>query len=104
MQAPADKLEEAVAKVKSKIKTEKRSVKVEPLPQSPEVVLNIQPQFRNGNLFSPEGEEIPLTFDKEGFCVVYTDGCCLNNGRPNARAGVGVWFGDNSKLLVIFIL
>jgi hypothetical protein len=86
-----------VAKVKSKIKTEKRSVKVEPLPQEPGVV-NIQPQFVNGNLFSPEGEEIPLTFDKEGYCVVYTDGSCLNNGHANARAGVGVWFGDNNKL------
>lgn len=24
--------------------------------------------------------------------VVYTDGACFNNGRPNASAGLGVWF------------
>jgi len=26
---------------------------------------------------------------------VYTDGACKNNGRPNAIAGIGVYFGDN---------
>lgn len=86
-----------MAKVKKRVKTERQAVKVEPLLQDPEVI-NIQPRFVNGNLISHEGEEIPLIFDKDGYCVVYTDGCCLNNGRPNARAGVGVWFGDNSKL------
>ena len=28
--------------------------------------------------------------------VVYSDGCCFNNGRPNAQAGIGVYWGDNS--------
>lgn len=26
---------------------------------------------------------------------VYTDGACVNNGKPDARAGFGVWFGEN---------
>lgn len=26
---------------------------------------------------------------------VYTDGACVHNGRPNARAGIGVYFGDD---------
>ena len=26
---------------------------------------------------------------------VYTDGSCSNNGRPNAEAGIGVYFGEN---------
>lgn len=26
---------------------------------------------------------------------VYTDGSCVNNGKPNARAGIGVYFGEN---------
>lgn len=26
---------------------------------------------------------------------VYTDGACKNNGKPNAVAGIGVYFGDN---------
>ena len=24
---------------------------------------------------------------------VYTDGACTNNGKPDARAGFGIWFG-----------
>tara|TARA_B100000073_G_scaffold347432_1_gene361772 strand:+ start:1245 stop:1928 length:684 start_codon:yes stop_codon:yes gene_type:complete len=28
---------------------------------------------------------------------VYTDGACSNNGRPDARAGFGIWFGDNDE-------
>jgi ribonuclease HI len=27
--------------------------------------------------------------------TVYTDGACSNNGKPDARAGFGVWFGKN---------
>ena len=27
---------------------------------------------------------------------MYSDGCCINNGRPNAKAGVGVYWGDGS--------
>lgn len=27
--------------------------------------------------------------------VVYTDGCCLNNGTSNARAGYGIWYGPS---------
>jgi len=26
---------------------------------------------------------------------VYTDGACSNNGRPNAKAGYGIYFGEN---------
>ncbi len=32
----------------------------------------------------------------EGFVVVHTDGACTANGKVGARAGVGVWWGDNS--------
>ena len=27
--------------------------------------------------------------------VIYTDGSCLDNGQPGARAGWGVWIGEN---------
>lgn len=27
--------------------------------------------------------------------IVYTDGACCNNGTPQARAGMGVYFGEN---------
>ena len=29
--------------------------------------------------------------------VVYTDGACVNNGKPDARAGYGVYFGEGDK-------
>lgn len=30
--------------------------------------------------------------------IVYTDGSCLNNGKENAMASYGVWFGDDNPL------
>ncbi|KAK9685395.1 RNase H [Popillia japonica] len=37
-----------------------------------------------------------MNFDCENdFVVVYTDGACENNGFKGAKAGVGVWFGDD---------
>ncbi|CAL8233982.1 unnamed protein product [Boreogadus saida] len=32
--------------------------------------------------------------------VVYTDGCCSNNGRKGAKAGIGVYWGPNHPLNV----
>ena len=26
---------------------------------------------------------------------IYTDGACTNNGRKNAKAGYGIYFGEN---------
>ena len=28
---------------------------------------------------------------------IYTDGACSNNGRANAKAGLGVYFGNNDQ-------
>ncbi|XP_017025247.1 ribonuclease H1 [Drosophila kikkawai] len=36
--------------------------------------------------------------DAEGYVIVYTDGSCIGNGRPDACAGYGVYFGDNHQL------
>lgn len=36
--------------------------------------------------------------DNDGFVHVYTDGSCENNGRANAIAGYGVYFGEGHKL------
>ncbi|XP_065161243.1 ribonuclease H1 [Atheta coriaria] len=42
-----------------------------------------------------------LSFDKDGdYIVVYTDGACPNNGKGGAKAGIGVWFGENHPLNV----
>lgn len=35
---------------------------------------------------------------ENGYVIVFTDGACENNGKPNAKAGIGVWFGDNHQL------
>ena len=34
----------------------------------------------------------PYQVDEEEV-EIYTDGSCMNNGRADARAGSGVWFG-----------
>lgn len=36
--------------------------------------------------------------DSEGYVHVYTDGSCENNGKKQAVAGLGVYFGDNHPL------
>ncbi len=34
----------------------------------------------------------------ENTVIIYTDGSCINgNGSINAKAGVGIWFGDDHK-------
>lgn len=35
---------------------------------------------------------------KNGYVIVYTDGACENNGKSKAKAGIGVWFGENNPL------
>jgi len=40
--------------------------------------------------------EKPITIDPDTI-VVYTDGACVNNGKPNAIAGMGVYFGSNDS-------
>ena len=45
-----------------------------------------------------EPNENGFNLDDEGFVIVYTDGSCENNGRPNARAGYGIWWADHHPL------
>ena len=42
------------------------------------------------------GQAFMVTAD--GFTEVYTDGACPNNGKSEAKAGVGVWWGDGHSL------
>ncbi|XP_050302679.1 ribonuclease H1-like [Anthonomus grandis grandis] len=41
-------------------------------------------------------DDIPQ--DSNEYAVAYTDGACENNGRANAKAGIGVWFSNNCPL------
>lgn len=43
---------------------------------------------------NPYGFEV----DQEGFVKIYTDGACLGNGKPGAKAGIGVYFNDHHTL------
>lgn len=36
--------------------------------------------------------------DFDGNIEVYVDGACSRNGRPDAQAGLGVWFNDDHRL------
>jgi ribonuclease HI len=40
---------------------------------------------------NPETDEDPVVFSPEYY--VYTDGACSNNGKKNALAGIGIYFG-----------
>lgn len=42
--------------------------------------------------------------DDEGYVHVYTDGSCENNGRRNAIAGYGVYFGEQHPLYVNILM
>ena len=44
-----------------------------------------------------------FSVDKNEYVQVYTDGTCLNNGKKEARAGIGIWFGDSHPLYVFFL-
>ncbi|XP_077288322.1 ribonuclease H1 [Arctopsyche grandis] len=41
-----------------------------------------------------------FTTDDLGYVEVYTDGACSNNGTKRAKAGLGVYFGENHELNV----
>jgi len=38
-----------------------------------------------------------ITFQDTTPINVFTDGACSNNGKSNARAGIGIYFGKNDK-------
>lgn len=38
----------------------------------------------------------PPTFIHQGSSVVYVEGLCLNNGKPHARGGYGVYWGKSN--------
>ncbi|CAD7014720.1 ribonuclease H1 [Ceratitis capitata] len=54
------------------------------------------------NFWKPVAHEtikgLSFEIDSEGYVIVYTDGSCINNGQPDACAGLGVYFGENHPL------
>lgn len=41
-----------------------------------------------------------LKYDKVGYVEVYTHGECDNDGKPNAKGSLGVFFGEGHPLNV----
>lgn len=39
--------------------------------------------------------DLPRSRPCHHFRIIFTDGACMNNGRPEAKAGVGVAYGEN---------
>lgn len=59
----------------------------------------IHDESNDVNDSSPSPKKVCHDFEIENdFVVVFTDGACENNGKANARAGIGVWFGKNHPL------
>ncbi|XP_066998099.2 uncharacterized protein rnh1 isoform X1 [Anabrus simplex] len=65
---------------------------IEEVPVPPKKVVKIE-------LTDSDNEsQYDFCFDSEGYVIVYTDGACELNGRKGAKAGIGIWFGDNHPL------
>ena len=56
------------------------------------IKLNLKTKLNDENQSRNETNKAP---QNKGHVVVYTDGACSNNGHANAKAGIGVWWGDN---------
>jgi len=71
------------------------------------LIINLMSKSNVGSLFKNTKETIckfqyMIGVDKEiqidGIIPVYTDGSCLNNGKPNAISGIGVYFPTQNNL------
>lgn len=50
------------------------------------------------NIKQEKQDYIGFTIDKDDYVLVYTDGACISNGTENAKAGIGIWFGDGHPM------
>nr|XP_001810667.2 PREDICTED: ribonuclease H1 [Tribolium castaneum] len=84
------------------IDIKKELVKAESLfPKSFQLNCKNTDQCDSKNINSPPAKKTRYDFSRHGdYVTVYTDGACENNGREGAKAGIGVWFGDNHPLNV----
>ena len=73
--------------------------------EPPEKIINIKSSQDASERLSNKFTIIKLTPDGEissesdkifpDLIHVYTDGSCIHNGKPNAKAGIGIYFGPN---------
>jgi len=55
--------------------------------------INVNNSNNNSNILSFLGRHTSVEIEPNYY--VYTDGACINNGRPGAKAGIGIFFGEN---------
>ena len=60
---------------------------------------------QDAEFFAEKGSDKPLvkvcgSEESSDDVIIYTDGACSNNGNKDAKAGVGIYFGDNHELNV----
>ncbi len=48
-----------------------------------------------------DGDAASRSASEPQFEEVYCDGACKNNGKPNAVAGIGIWWGPDDPRLVL---
>ncbi|KAL0269659.1 UNVERIFIED_CONTAM: hypothetical protein PYX00_007313 [Menopon gallinae] len=54
----------------------------------------------DGAIKREKADYIGFTIDEDDYVIVYTDGACTSNGMGNAKAGIGIWFGDGHPMNV----
>jgi len=65
------------------------------------LVSNKSSKHEDGHISFNSGADLSnFSVDEDGFVIVYTDGACQANGKFGAKAGVGIWFGENHDLNV----
>ena len=55
------------------------------------------------NTENKEEDKSKFKVDSDGFLIVYTDGSCWMNGKHGAKAGMGVFFGQDHPLWVAIV-
>jgi len=65
---------------------------------TPRLIVDKIPVAKNQNKtsgISKRNKPSAIKYDVAYDYYVYTDGACSHNGRKNAKAGIGIYFGDN---------
>lgn len=60
--------------------------------------LFLPPSKKRTTSSSKNENQNDFIIDADGYTAVYTDGACQKNGMKDAKAGIGVWFGDDHPL------
>jgi len=80
------------------VKPKKRTLSktIDPVPvMKSETVVETEKKPQKRKKIDAVNPTLNQDLSQPGRIVVFTDGSCTNNGKIGAKAGIGVWFGDN---------